>query len=171
MINFSSRWHYFLLFFICHELLVAAYYFEYVLYLEPCPLCMISRLMVFSIGICSLLATLQLPKGMTQKIYHGLLAIFSGLGIATSAWHIYMQGLPADEVPACGPGLSHMLETMPLGEVLNNVLQGSGSCAEVSWEFIGLSMPSWMLIIYIGFFGLALIPFFKRRTGMSFKGA
>ena len=42
-----------------------------------------------------------------------------------------------------------MLETFPFFEVLNMVLSGSGECAEVSWRFLGLSMPAWTLICFV----------------------
>jgi len=49
-----------------------------------------------------------------------------------------------------GPGLNYMLENFPLAEVLSTVLRGSGSCAEVIWSFLGLSMPMWTMIWYVG---------------------
>ena len=86
-----------------------------------------------------------------------------------SIWHLRLQNLPADEVPECGPGLTYMLETMPLGDVLGKVLQGSGECAEVSWRFLSLSMPAWMLVIYVCFLLIGLYPLFKRERHMRFK--
>jgi len=71
-------------------------------------------------------------------------------GAATAGRHIWLQNLPLSEVPECGPGLNYMLENFPLAEVLSSVLRGSGSCAEVKWSFIGMSMPVWTLIWYTG---------------------
>ena len=169
MSKVNSRWFYIFLFFICHELLVAAFYFEYVEFMEPCPLCMISRLMVFLIGVTCLIAAIHNPVQLAKKIYHGFISLFALLGTATSIWHLRLQNLPADEVPECGPGLTYMLETMPLGDVLGKVLQGSGECAEVSWRFLSLSMPAWMLVIYVCFLLIGLYPLFKRERHMRFK--
>ena len=47
--------------------------------------------------------------------------------------------------------LNYMLETMPFAEVLSEVFYGSGECAEIDWVFLGLSMPIWSLLWYIGF--------------------
>ena len=161
---------YFLLFFICHELIVAAYYFEYYMGLMPCPLCMVSRLWVISLGVIFLLAALHNPDGLMKKIYHLLMVVISALGVVTSAHHLYLQSLPADEVPSCGPGLEHMLETLPFTEVLNNLIQGSGECAEVSWTFLGLTMPGWMLVVFSGFFILCILPLFEKNRQYQFKG-
>ena len=160
---------YFLLFFICHELIVAAYYFEYYMGLMPCPLCMVSRLWVVVLGSLFLLAALHNPTGIFKKIYHSLMSLIAGLGIATSAHHLYLQSLPASDVPNCGPGLEHMLNTLPFTEVLSQLLQGSGECAEVSWMFMGLSMPGWMLVIYSGLFVLCLFPLFEKDRQYQFK--
>ncbi|MGB2517485.1 MAG: disulfide bond formation protein B, partial [Pseudomonadales bacterium] len=71
---------------------------------------------------------------------------------------LYLQGLPADQVPACGPGFDFMLEAFPFTEVLVAMVTGSGSCAEVQWTFIGISIPGWSLIAYalLGLNGLRL---------------
>jgi len=160
---------YFLMFFICHELLVAAYYFEFYMGLMPCPLCMVSRLWVYLLGGLFLVAALHNPKNLMQKLYHGVFIIIAALGIATSAHHLYLQSLPADQVPNCGPGLEHMLNTLPFNEVLNQLIQGSGECAEVSWRLFGLSMPAWMLVFYSMTLLVCLLPFFNKDRQYRFK--
>ena len=164
-----NRSFYFLLFFICHELLVAAYYFEFFLGLEPCPLCMLSRATVLLLGLCFLVIAIHNPKALARKIYHIIISLVSLLGILISGRHIYLQSLPADEVPSCGPGLDYMLDTLPMAEVLKKVLHGSGECAEVSWQFLSLSMPAWMFIIYSIFFVIAVLPLFKPSRNMIFS--
>lgn len=159
----THRSYYFLLFFICHELLLAAYYFEIYRGLDPCPLCMVSRLVIAMLGLSFLLAALHNPLGLVRKIYHSIFSFLSFLGVLVSGRHIYLQSLPADEVPSCGPGLEYMLDTLPMGDVLKQVLYGSGECAEVSWRFWSLSMPMWMLLIYSGFLLLVLVPLFKQE--------
>jgi disulfide bond formation protein DsbB len=168
MLN-SNRPYYFLLFFICHELLLAAFYFENYLGLEPCPLCMVSRAVIFLLGISFLLAALHNPKGLVRKIYHGVFSVISLLGIAVSANHVYLQSLPADQVPSCGPSLNYMLDTLSVGDVIKELMQGSGSCAEANWDFLSLSMPAWMLIIYSGFLILSLLPFLSRKRNLIFS--
>lgn len=160
---------YFLLFFICHELIVAAYYFEYYMGLMPCPLCMVSRYWVISLGVIFLIAAIHKPDGWIQKGYHVLISLIAGLGIATSAHHVYLQSLPASEVPSCGPGLEHMLQTLPFTEVLSNLIQGSGECAEVAWSLFGLSMPAWLLIFYICMLVVGLMPFFTKDRQYRFS--
>ena len=165
----SNRPYYFLLFFACHELIIAAYYFEIYLGLDPCPLCMVSRAVIITLGLSFLLAALHNPQKLTRKIYHVLFSFIAFLGVLVSGRHIYLQSLPPEDVPSCGPGLDYMLETLPMSDVLKQVMHGSGECAEVSWQFLSLSMPVWMLIIYLSLMTLSLVTLFKPERNFVFS--
>ena len=71
------------------------------------------------------------------------------MGAVIAGRHVYIQNMPATEVPACGPGLDYILDVFPLFEAIKMVFTGSGECAEVVWRFLGLSMPSWALIWFV----------------------
>jgi disulfide bond formation protein DsbB len=89
------------------------------------------------------------PKKTGQRIYAGLIGVLSLSGIAVASRHIWIQHLPKDQVPACGPGLDYMLETMPMANVLKELLHGSGECAAKGWTFLTLGIPEWSLLCYI----------------------
>ena len=131
------------------SLVFAIYYLEGILYLEPCPLCMVDRAILVLIGLIALIALIHNSSGIMLWMYTGLGSLFAGLGIAVSARHIWLQGLPPDQVPECGPDLSYMLDVFPLAEVIKKVLSGSGQCAEVSWTFLGLTIPQQTLLLFI----------------------
>lgn len=134
----------------CVGLLAYAYFLQYVQGLEPCPLCIFQRVAFIALAIIFLLAALHHPKAWGGKVY-GLLLLLSGAaGAGLAGRQVWLQGLPPDEVPECGPALDYMLEVFPLGEVIRTVLQGSGDCAEIDWTFLGLSIAGWTLIIFIG---------------------
>lgn len=138
-------------FVLCIGLIGAAYYFEYSLYLEPCPLCIVQRIATLGIGLGCLAAFFVRSTRWPLR----LALIFTLASAIFGTWvadhHVWIQGLPADEVPECSPGLEYMIETLPTSELITTVLRGSGSCADVSWQFVGLSMPAWTRIIFIGF--------------------
>jgi len=144
-------------FVMCLSLLGAAYYFEYALYLEPCPLCIVQRIVTLMIGVGCLWAFFA--RNTVWPLRIGLLftlaAALSGVWVADH--HVYIQNLPADEVPVCGPGLDYMIETLPPSELITELLKGDGSCADVSWLFLGLTMPQWMLITFAGFAFVSLL--------------
>jgi len=93
-----------------------------------------------------------------------LVALAGGAGIGIAARHVWLQSLPADEVPACGPGLEYLIEAFPLQDMLARVFRGSGECAEIDWTFLGLSMPAWNLIVYSLFVVGGLWAAFRRRS-------
>jgi disulfide bond formation protein DsbB len=146
----------FLGFVACAGLLAYAYYAQFVLHLEPCPLCIFQRIAVFALGVVFLIAALHDPAPLGRRVYAVLLALAALATIGIALRHLYIQSLPPDSVPACGASLDFMLKVFSLSEVLVKVLTGSGECAKVTWQFLGLAMPAWVLIsaAALGGFGL-----------------
>ena len=130
----------------CVGLLAYAYYAQFVLHLEPCPLCIFQRIGVFVLGVIFLIATLHDPEAFGRRAYAVLLTLAALATIGIAARHLYIQSLPPGAVPACGASLDFMLKVFSLSEVLVKVLSGSGECALVTWQFLGLAMPAWVLI-------------------------
>ena len=144
-------------FLISVSLIVYVLYTQYVLGLEPCPLCILQRVAVIALGISFLLLALRPPQRKQSKFLTSLLLVMiSSAGVGIAARHIWLQNLPPDKVPGCGPGLDFMMANFPFSEVLEMVFSGSGECAEISWSFAFLSMPAWALIwlIVLGSFGI-----------------
>jgi disulfide bond formation protein DsbB len=140
----------------CAGLMAYALYAEHVLLLMPCPLCVFQRMAVISLGLIFLIASLHNPAGVGRYIYTGLLAIAAGAGVGVAGRHVWLQNLPPDEVPSCGPGFDYIIDSFPLADALSMIFTGSGECASVDWQFLGLSMPTWVVISVatIGVFGL-----------------
>lgn len=143
-------------FIICAGLMAYALYAQYQLMLEPCPLCILQRVAVIAIGAFFLLAAAHNPAGATRHIYSAFLAASAALGAVVAGRHVWLQNLPEDRVPACGPGLDYMLNNFPFREALDMVFKGSGECASLDWQFLGVSMPAWVLVavISLGLFGV-----------------
>jgi disulfide bond formation protein DsbB len=134
---------------ICAGLLGFALYLQHVAGQDPCPLCILQRITFIALGLVFLVAAVHGP-GRTGAIVY---AVFGGLLAATGAGiaarHVWLQNLPADQVPACGPGLAYMIERFPLMRMLEKVLAGSGECAEAGWKFLGLSIAGWSLVWFV----------------------
>jgi protein dithiol:quinone oxidoreductase len=134
---------------VCLGLLAFAYYAQFELKLEPCPLCILQRVAFIAFFVVALLAAVHGPRGVGRKIY-GLLAAFAAMvGVGIAGRHVWLQHLPPDQVPECGPGLEYMLDAFPLSKTLKMAFTGSGECAKVDWSFLGLSMPEWALIWFV----------------------
>ncbi|MBT8083054.1 MAG: disulfide bond formation protein B, partial [Gammaproteobacteria bacterium] len=138
----------------CAGMMGFALYAQYVLYLDPCPLCVFQRIATILVGVGFLVAALHNPGRIGARVYGVLIALFAAFGVGVAAWHVHLQGLPPDEVPGCGPGFEYIMENFALFDALSMIFQGSGECADVVWQFLGLSMPTWV-VIGLGGLGLA----------------
>jgi len=145
------------------SMLFAVFYLERTLYLEPCPLCILDRVVIMSLGVLFLIALIHGPRTIFTKIYGVLCMILSAIGIGLASRHIWLQNLPKDQVPECGPDLYFMLETLPLFETLRKTLTGSGSCADISWQFAGLTIPEQTLILFVILLILSAIQTLRAR--------
>ena len=135
--------------FICVGGLGAAYYTQYILEMEPCPLCIFQRLALLVVGLAFLAATLHNPSGWGAKAYGLIIGFTATIGIVIATRHLWLQQLPPDQAPRCGPGLDYLLLTFPLSEVIREVFTGSGECATVD-RVLGLSIPAWTLLLFLG---------------------
>ena len=140
----------------CVCLLAYAYYAQLVLHLEPCPLCIFQRVGVFATGVLFLIAAAHDPVSWARRVYAALLAVAALGTMGVAARHLYIQSLPEGSIPACGASLDFMLKVFSISEVLVKVLTGSGECAKITWQLLGLSMPGWVFIAAcaLGVFGV-----------------
>ena len=124
---------------------------QFALELEPCPLCVLQRLAFAGIGVTCGLAAAHGPGRIGGVVYCGAVFILALAGGAVAARHVWLQHLPEDQVPTCGPGLDYLMDTFSPGEALMLILGGSGECAEVNWQFLGLGIPAWALVWFLVF--------------------
>jgi disulfide bond formation protein DsbB len=111
---------------------------------------------VLALGLLFLAAAAHDPVGWGRRVYAGLLGLAALATIGVALRHLYIQSLPEGSVPSCGASLEFMLKVFSLSEVLVKVLTGSGECAKVTWTFLGLAMPGWVLLaaLALGAYGL-----------------
>jgi disulfide bond formation protein DsbB len=145
----TTRLGYTLGFLICAALLGFGYYLQYVEQQEPCPLCMLQRVAFLDMMIVFAVAAIHNPVRRGALVYSGLLFVMALMGAGIAGRQVWLQHLPADKVPACGPGLEYMLEQFPLGDALRKILAGSGECAEAGWRFLGLTIAGWALVWFV----------------------
>lgn len=158
----SVRQTNFLIFAICAVLLMVALYMEHVMGLVPCPLCMTQRIFVMLVGALALLAFVQGPRRTGRRVYATLGLLAAILGGAFSSRQLWLQSLPADKVPSCGPDLSYILDTFPLLDALKVMVTGDGNCAEVTWTLLGISIPGWTLMAFMALGAMNVWQFLRR---------
>ena len=159
----SFRTQFLLGFLACAGLLAYAFYVQLQDGLEPCPLCIFQRVGFAALGLVFLVGGLHAPRGAGPRRGYGVLALVAAaFGAGIAGRHVWLQSLPPEDVPTCGPGLDYMLEAMPISGVIRKVLTGSGECATVDWTFLGLSMPAWTLACFLVLAAWSAFAAFRR---------
>ena len=160
----SNRWLYLCGALFAGGLMGFGLFLQYVKHQDPCPLCMVQRVIFIAILAVFALAVLHGPKRIGERIYAVLIALLSLSGAGGAARHIWIQNLPKDQIPACGPGLDYMLETMPMAEVLKELMHGSGECAAKGWTFLSLGIPEWSLLCYLALGAWAVLIAARKKS-------
>ncbi len=154
MVGFlSARRFHGLVAFVAFALLAVAFYMEYQMALEPCPLCMLQRIVFLCVGLVSLASALTGSQA-ARRFFSWVVVVLSLIGAALAIRHLYLQQLPEDQLPACLPGLSYMFDVFPWQEIMQAMIMGTGECGDVVWTFLSISIPGWTLV---AFAGMALI--------------
>jgi disulfide bond formation protein DsbB len=147
----------------CAALLAYAYYLQYAQGQNPCPLCLLQRGAYYALLFVLAAAALHAPPGRKGRLAYGALGFLAAAGGAgVAARQVWLQHLPPDQVPACGPDLFFMMENLPASRTLQLLFRGSGQCAEVDWTFLGLSIAEWSLAWFVLFAALALLLALKK---------
>ena len=164
---FSIRTFFALGFAACAAGMAFALYLEHFQGLEPCPMCVFQRVAMIAAGLVFLAGVAHGPKAAGRWVYAGIAALAAGAGAVIAGRHVWLQNLPPDQVPACGPGLNYLLESFPFMEVLNLVLRGDGNCAKIDAAWLGVSLPAWTMIAFIGLTLFALAcPVIARKESI-----
>ena len=162
----SVRKTYFLIFIACTLMMFAAAYMEHVMKMIPCSLCITQRGFVVLTGLLALAAALHNPALTGRRIYAVLGIISPILGACFAGRQLWLQSLPADQVPACGPGLAYMFEVFPFMEALELLLQGDGNCAHVD-KILGLSLAAWTFMAFIGLAAVNLYQLLRKHDKLA----
>lgn len=146
----------------CASLLGFGYFLEYVKGIEPCPLCILQRLAYFTVVVCGIIGAAHGPRAWGRRVYSGLICLAGLAGAGVAIRQVWLQHLPPDQVPACGPGLEFMINTFPLSDAIKMIFHGSGECAQIQWTFLTLSIAEWSLICFSLIIIGSVVHLFKK---------
>jgi len=148
----------------CALAIVAALIMQHQFDMEPCPLCISQRIFIILVGIFALLGAITGKRRLWVFISASLATVSAIIGGSISARHVWLQNLPEDEVPTCGPGLSYMFETRPMLDALSLLFSGDGNCAEISFRFLGLSIPAWTFVCFVALAAIMIWQMTRSRN-------
>ena len=116
---------------------------EFAMGLEPCPLCMMQRIWFALTGIVALVGLAHNPR---WGIYPLVSALCATVGGGFALRQLWLQSLPADQVPSCDPDLAYMIDAFPLSDLLAAMTSGTGGCAAVHDVIPVMSIAGWALL-------------------------
>jgi protein dithiol:quinone oxidoreductase len=150
---------------VCAGLLAFSLYLQHYEYQNPCPLCILQRMAYIALMVVFLVAAVHGPQRVAACVYSSVLVLIAMAGAAIAARHVWLQHLPKDRVPECGPGLEYMLNRFPLTQALEKIFRGSGECAESGWTLLGLSIAEWSLVwlLLLALLAVAIALAARRR--------
>ncbi len=160
----SIRLTFLLLFLGCTSLILVGMYMEHLMDLEPCPLCITQRVFIISVGVIGLIGFIANFQGKARRVVASFGLLFAVAGGGFSTRQLWLQSLPEDQVPACGPGVSYLLDNFPLIDALSVLLRGDGNCAEVVWTLFGISIPGWTLMAFACMAVLSIWQILRKNT-------
>jgi disulfide bond formation protein DsbB len=129
-------------------------YLQYVVHLQPCPLCLMQRFCVLALLCCQCIGMIS-SKNAKAVLTGSLTIACAGLFFALR--HLWLLSLPLGSAPACIPGLDVLMRYFPWQEVVRALLWGSGDCAEHTWHLLGISLPGWAALY---FFWMGIVSVF-----------
>lgn len=155
MNNYNFRTWQAMIFLISLSVLMASFYFQYVKNLQPCPLCIMQRVGVFLEVILCFIA-LVINRVRAYRIIAILQALVALSGLYFAGRQLWLQSLPPDQLSVCLPGLDVLWKYFPWRDIFHALLWGAADCAEVTWQFLGLSMPAWVFLYFTGILSAAV---------------
>jgi protein dithiol:quinone oxidoreductase len=159
----SPRGLFFAAFIFCLATMGGALYLEHVLGQEPCPLCVVQRVCIIIFGLICAAAAVHAPGRGGQRGYAGVALLSALAGAGTAGRQVWLQNVPADELPACLPSLDYMMQALPFQDIVRLVLHGSADCAEVNWTLLGMSIPEWSLLAFVGLIVFSVYQLLRRH--------
>jgi disulfide bond formation protein DsbB len=150
---------------VCVTLYAYALFVQFQLGIEPCPLCIFQRIAFIFMALFFLAGAIHDPRTTGRRIYALLLLLAACIGVGIAARHIWVQHQPPDPLAGCAPGWNYMVSNFPISKALKMAFTGDADCAQITWTFLGLSMPGWTLICFVLLGAGAVWAGFTRRAG------
>lgn len=124
-----------------------AFYLQYGLGLQPCPLCLMQRVCAFGLLFLGLLGLClkSIARARHVVVFQMIMAAF---GLFFASRQLWLEAIASPESSACLPGIDMLIHYFPWRDLLHLFLWGSNSCGEVLWRGFGLSMAVWSAIYF-----------------------
>ena len=124
-----------------------ALFFQYVMALEPCIMCIYQRVAIFAIIFAGILGYFGCKSIIVRILAYALWATGAIWGLIIALEHVEIQASAGSLFFSC-EFFPNFPSWAPLHEWIPFLFEATGDCGEISWQFLGYSMPQWMIVVY-----------------------
>ena len=126
----------------------SALFFQHVMQLSPCVMCIYERVAMFAVGGAALIGLIAPSNSLVRWLGLTSWGISAYKGLILALEHVDYQFNPSP-FATCD-----LFVTFPDWAPINKwapwLFEAYGDCSEVVWQFLGLSMPQWLVVIFAG---------------------
>ena len=142
----TQRWPWLLLAFSALVLELTALYFQHVMKLEPCVMCVYERITMMGIILAGLIGA-SAPQNLWVRLTaFTVWAVSAVWGVALALEHTNFQMNPSPF--ATCDFFPNFPTWLPLHEMIPWLFNPTGDCADIVWQFFGYSMPQWLIVSF-----------------------
>ena len=162
-----TRSLFFLVFIACASIIGSVVYLQRAFGLSPCVLCWFQRWAFVVCGALGLMATFQAPGKRGSRWYSSLILLTALAGSAIAGVQVWLQTATADELIPAISEFEHLLDFLSLHHLIDRLRSDATFCAEITWSFLGISLPEWSLLAFVGVVIVAFYALFRAATYVS----
>jgi disulfide bond formation protein DsbB len=126
---------------------VSALFFQYVMDLAPCIMCVYQRLAILAIVAAGVIGSVGYKHMLSRVTAYGLWGVGAVWGLIIAIEHVEMQASSGSLFFSC-EFIPNFPTWAPLHEWIPFLFEATGDCGEISWQFLSYSMPQWMVVVY-----------------------
>ncbi|WP_394248226.1 disulfide bond formation protein DsbB [Vibrio profundi] len=125
-----------------------ALFFQHVMMLSPCVMCIYERVAMLGVGVAAMIGLVNPNNTIIRWLGLAVWGASAYKGLALSMQHVDYQFNPSP-FATCD-----LFVTFPSWAPLNDwapwMFEAFGDCSKVVWQFLSLSMPQWLVVIFAG---------------------
>jgi len=143
----------------------SALYFQYGLQLNPCVMCIYIRMAVLGVIAAGLLGAIAPTRPLMQWLGLAAWGGAAAEGLSLSRELIAIQTADPNSFTAVCSFMPKFPSWLPLHEWFPTFFMPTGSCTDVVWSWLGLSMAEWMQYVFIAYLAALVIVILARLAG------
>ncbi|GIC78518.1 disulfide bond formation protein DsbB [Moritella sp. F3] len=142
----------------------SALFFQYVMELSPCVLCVYERVTIMGIILAGLVGAIAPANPFIRFSGFALWFISAIYSLRISMEHVDIQLNPSP-FSTCD-FFPNFPSWAPIHEWAPWMFNPTGFCDEISWQFLSYTMPQWLIVTSVIYLAVAVIVFSCHIIGL-----